>query len=64
MKMKYLPILVSSIHIIFYQNQFINEYVRKKKKSVTEKCDIRKSSIVTFNDLRGHTLFYEKFASL
>ena len=29
----------------------------------TEKSDIRKLSIVTFNDLRGHTLFYEKFAS-
>ena len=35
----------------------------RKKCYRKEKCDIRKSSIVTFNDLRGHTLFYEKFAS-
>ena len=31
----------------------------RKKCYRKEKCDIRKSLIVTFNDLRGHTLFNE-----
>ena len=37
----------------------MNVLGRRKK---CDRKDIRKSLIVTFNDLRGHTLFYEKFA--
>ena len=57
---KYLGIYDISIHINFYQNRFINECVRKKKKVWQIKTWLLK--FVTFNDLWCHTYLNEIFA--
>ena len=55
--MKYLPIHIISIHINFYQNRFINEYL--KKGWVNAKIWW---TFVTFNDLWDHTYLTEMYA--